>query len=142
MQCTFYTHARLALCTLAACSQSNKLFSLADVCDILKIRHSTIKFHQTSAYRHPFTLVTKKIKYPGTNIIILIVLLKVGPYNELYNQFVCTIAAPDMMYLSSVTFDIFRVCERTYYHKQSFRPPVFPNIAKCGKKRNAFLNSK
>ena len=44
----------------------NKPFRKLGICQRPR---KIIKFHQTSAYHHPFTLVTMKIKYPGTNII-------------------------------------------------------------------------
>ena len=56
-----------------------------------------------------YNMVTMKIKYPGTNIIILIVLLKVGPYTNFFER-----SRLRIWCLSSVTFDIFWVCERAY----------------------------
>ena len=68
VQRTFYTHARFELCMLAHGRINRFPGGCKSSFIVLKIRYSTVKI--SSAYRHRNTLVTIKIKYPGTNIII------------------------------------------------------------------------
>ena len=74
---------------------------------------------------YPFTLVTIKIKYPGTNSIPI-------------NLFV---RSPRRIWqLSSVTFDIFWVCERPYCHKPVLVIVFSPN--NCQHLLNSYRHKK